>query len=99
MRDRGTALDGFAALYDGTGNSTAVVPETVQTKVTVDYELVKACQSAGDRPHRGDPLGTFPELWPFDGLKRPLIEHAQEFVRQLKTHGFEPLTDVYAFRV
>lgn len=98
-RDRGSALDGFAALYDGTGNANTLVRETVQTKCVLDYELVRLCHQHGDRPHKGDPLGTFPELWPFNALKRPLIEHAREFVRQIKTQGFEPLSDVYAFKV
>ena len=99
MRDHGSALDGFFALYDGTGNSGVTIAEPVTTKCVVDYELVLDCQTAGDRTHNGTPLGKFPELWPFDMLKRPLVRHAEEFVRQVRRHGFEPLTSVYEFKV
>ena len=97
--DKGSALDGFAALYDGTGNSAATILETVTTKCVLEYELVRLCQVKGDRPHKGTPLGRFPELWPFDLLKRPLVEHAQEFVRQIAGQGFSPLTTVDQFQV
>lgn len=97
--DKGSAFDGFTALYDGSGNADETLGLSVQTKVVLDYELAQLCQEHGDRPHRGTPLGRMPELWPFDMLKRPLVEHAQEFTRQVKTQGYQPLTDVYSFRV
>ena len=99
MRDRGTALDGFIALYDGTGNSETTLHESITTKVVVDYELVCLCQEHGDRPHKAAPLGKFSELYPFDMLKRPLVAHAEEFVRQIKGKGYEPVTSIYEFQV
>lgn len=99
VKDRGSALEGFAALYDGSGNADATVFERVQTKCTLDYELVRLCQEKGDKPHKGTPLGRFLELWPFDMLKRALIDHANTFVSQIGMQGFVPLTSVYEFRV
>jgi len=98
-RDRGSALEGFNVLYDGAGYGSMVVAEKVQTKCVLDYELVRQCQLHGDKPHKGDPLGKLPELWPFDMLKRPLLEHARLFVSQIASQGFVPMTDVYAFKV
>ena len=97
--DRGSALDGFQALYDGTGNAAAVVPQRVHTKVTVDEALVRRCQEKGDKPHQGTALGRLPELWPFDILKRPLLAHAELFRSQLRQIGYEPLTSIYEFQV
>ena len=99
LKDRGSALQGFAALYDGTGNSSATIFETVATKCVLDYELVQTVQNHGGRPLKSEPLGKLPELWPFDLLKRPLLEHAEEFVRQIGKQGFEPLTNVHQFLV
>ena len=96
---RGSAFEGFSSLFDGTGNAGATVPQTVQTKCVLDYDLVRLCQDYGDKPHKGDALGTLPELWPFDMLKRPLKEHAQEFVRQIGSKGYQPLTNVEAFQI
>lgn len=98
-RDKGSALDGFWALYDGTGNAESTVGMSVQTKIVLDYDLVQLCQDHGDKPHKATPLGRFPELWPFDMLKRPLVEHAEEFVRQIKTKGYEATTPVTEFKV
>lgn len=99
LKDKGSALDGFAALYDGTGNAESTVVQSITTKCVVDFELVQRCQDAGDRPHKGTPLGLFFELWPFDMLKRILVEQADEFVRQIALQGFEIRGDVYSFRV
>lgn len=99
MRNRGSALDGFSALYDGTGNSSAVISQRITTKCTLDYELVKKVQMAGDKPHRGDPLGRISALFPVDMLRRALVAHANEFVRQVKLAGYEAETSVYEFEV
>ena len=96
---KGSAYDGFAALFDATGNSNVVIKQGITTKAVVEYELVRLCQEFGDRPHRGDPLGLFPELWPFDMLKRPLLEHAREFVRQIALTGVAVIGDVDEFKV
>lgn len=99
MRDHGSALDGFVALYDASGNADAVVPMTVATKCLLDWDLLELCQRHGARPNRGDPLGTLPELWPFDMVKGQLLNQAREFRSQIGKKGYEALTDVYAFNV
>jgi len=99
LKDKGSAFEGFAALYDGTGNSDLTVVETVGTKCVLDYELVQAVHNAGGRPFKSEPLGKLSELWPFDALKRPLLKHAEEFVRQIGTQGFQPLSNVHQFLV
>jgi hypothetical protein len=99
MRERGSALDGFTALYDGTGNSSAVVEQRITTKCTLEYEMVRKVQMAGDRPHKGTPLGRISQLFPTEMLRRALLEHANEFVRQIRMQGYEPLTSVYEFQV
>ena len=99
MRDRGTAIEGFYALYDGTGNASATVRETVMTKCVLEYELVQLVQNAGVKPLDGQPLGKLMELYPFDMLKRPLLEHAREFVRQIASKHYVPLTNVEQFLV
>lgn len=99
MRDRGSALDGFSALYDGTGNASAVVDQRITTRCVLDYELVKTVQMAGDSPHKGTPLGTISRLWPVEMLRNALLAHAEEFVRQIKAQGYEALSSVYEFRV
>mgnify|MGYP001606223412 FL=1 len=96
---KGSAAEGFQALYDGTGNSDAAICQKVHTKVTVDEELVRLCHLHGEKPYRGRRLGRLPELWPFEMLKRPLIEHAHKFVRQIGAQGFKPVTSVYEFQV
>ena len=97
--DRGTALQGFFAHYDGTGNSEATLAERITTKCVLDYELVQLVHNHGGRPLRGLPIGKLPELWPFDLLKDPLLAQAREFVRQVKTHNWEAVENVYAFQV
>ena len=99
LKDRGSAFEGFAALYDGTGNSDATIVETVATKCVLDYELVQLVHNHGGKPFKSVPLGKLPELWPFDLLKRPLLEHAEEFVRQIGVQGFQSLTNVHQFLV
>lgn len=104
VKDRGSALEGFSALYDGTGNADAYVSERIELKVNLGYELVQTWQTAMSATRRnpkleGTPLGLLPELYPFDQLKRPLIDEANEFVRQLGTHGWRPLTSIYSFEV
>lgn len=96
-KERGSALEGFAALYDGTGNSESTVAERITTKCVIETELVELCQAHGDKPHKGTPLGKLAELWPFDALKRPLLEHAREFVRQVGLQGYQPVTNVEQF--
>ena len=95
--ERGSALEGFAALYDGTGNSAATVPITVQTKVTVDDDLVQLCHSFGERPFRDQPLGRISDVYPFVMLKKPLLEHAREFSRQVRSQGYEARTPAEEF--
>ena len=104
VKDRGSALEGFFALYDGTGNPGIHVASPITCKVKTQYELVKKWQIAMRSIHRsptlrGNPLGKLPELYPFDLLKRPLVEEATEFVRQIGTHHWEPTTSLYEFEV
>lgn len=99
MTDSTSAWQGRNFHYDGTGNADAVVVQKVHTKVTVDYDLVRQCQLAGDKPHKGTPVGTLPELYPFDMLKRPLLGHVEEFVSQIGTKGYYPVGSIYSFEV
>lgn len=104
VKDRGSALEGFSAIYDGTGNADATVSSTIKCRVNLGYELVKTWQTAMRSTRRspklqGKPLGLLPELYPFDQLKRPLIEQANEFVRQIGTHNWMPLMSIYEFKV
>lgn len=104
VKDRGTALEGFFAHYDGTGNSDVTVAQTITVRVRLEYELVRKWQFAQRQAKRnpkleGVPLGRLPELYPFDMLKRPLLEEAQEFVRQIGTHGWTTTRAISEFRV
>ena len=98
-RERGSAFEGFAALYDGTGNAVATVRETVATRCVLDYDLVQRVQNAGVKPLNGVALGRLAELYPFDLLKRPLLAHAREFVRQIATRNFVAVSNVEQFLV
>jgi hypothetical protein len=98
VKDKGTALEGFFALYDGTGNSQTTIRETVTTKCLLEYEQVELVHNHGGKPLRGTPLGKLPEMWPFDLLKRPLLEHTRKFIQQIATHGYHPLTGEYEFK-
>ena len=102
VKDRGSALEGFFATYDGTGNAGEQVASTISCRVNVGYELVEKWQIAMRAARRnpkleGKPLGLLPELYPFDMLKRPLVDEANEFVRQISTHHWLPTTSIYAF--
>ncbi len=102
--DKGTALDGFFAHLDAPGMRDVVVDQDITTNVSVEYELVKKWQiaqrNAGRDPKvKGVPLGLMPELYPFDLVKRPLVEQANEFVRQIALKGYSPTTDIYSFEV
>lgn len=104
VKDRGSALDGFYALYDGTGNRDRVIAQPISCHVTLEYELVRKWQMAQRASQRsptlrGQPLGLMPELYPFDMLKRPLLEEARLFVRAMALQHYEPLTDISAFEV
>lgn len=104
VKDRGSALEGFSALYDGTGNADATVSSTITCKAKAEYELVRDWQTAmratGRNPKlRGKPLGLLPDLYPFDMLKRPLVNEANEFVRQIGLQHWSPLTSIYEFKV
>lgn len=99
MRDRGSALDGFSALYDGTGNSGATVAQSITTKCVLEYEMVRKVQMAGDRPHKGTPLGRISQLWPTEMLRRALKEHGEEFIRQVAKQGYIALGSVYELEV
>src|SRR3990167_8197815 len=97
---RGSALEGFFAVYDGTGNADVTIASEITCKANVSYELVKQWQIAmrqarRDPTLRGKPLGRLPELYPFDLLKRPLVAEAHEFVRQIGFHHWEPVASVY----
>mgnify|MGYP001562051998 FL=1 len=72
---------------------------SIQTKVTVDDELVQLCHTYGERPYHGIALGRISSLSPFQMLKQPLLAHAREFARQLSTQGYEPAADVTEFKV
>ena len=76
VKDKGSALEGFFALYDGTGNSETTIRETVTTKCVLEFDQVQLVHNHGGKPYRGTPLGRLPDLWPFDLLKTPLLEHA-----------------------
>ena len=97
--DKRSRFAGAAILFDGSGNAEATVAETITTKIVLDHDLVQAVHDAGGRPCKAEPLGLLPELWPFDALKRPLLEHAKEFVRQVGGHGYQSLTNVEQFLV
>lgn len=104
VKDRGTALEGFAALYDGTGNADAVIAQHVKCKVVLEYELVKdwqtAMRAAGQSPTlRGKPLGLLPSMYPMDAIKQPLMREAIEFVYQIGLQGFEPTQHITSFEV
>lgn len=90
MKNKGSALQGFSALYDGTGNSVATVPVNLSCHITLEYELVRKCQMAGDRPHRGTPIGKMLSLYPFDLLKRRLLQEAEVFRGHMVKQGYEP---------
>jgi len=53
--------------------------------------MVKTCQMAGDKPHRGDPIGKMPGLWPVDALKRRALHYARLFQQSMRLRGYEPL--------
>ena len=97
MTDRGSALDGFAALYDGTGNRDSVVPISIQTKVVLEDDLVTLCHQRGERPYRNQPLGAISDLGPGALLKQPLLSHAREFARQVRSQGYEAAADPEEF--
>lgn len=88
LKDKGSAYDGFAALYDGTGNSNTTVFETVATKCVLEYELVQKVQDAGLAPLNGAAIGSISSLWPHSMLRQQLANHAAEFLRQIATQGF-----------
>ncbi len=98
--EKGSALEGFSALYDGTGNSNAIISQAVSTKCVLDSELADLCQKHGGGVSRGRPIGQLPELWPHDMLKRALLGHAAEFIRQIGLEGFAPVSSsLGAFRL
>src|SRR3990167_2502472 len=104
VKDRGSALEGFFAVYDGTGNADVSIASEITCRANVQFELVEKWQIAMRNAHRdpklhGNPLGLLPELYPFDLLKRPLVEEANEFVRQIASHHWMPVTDIYSFEV
>jgi hypothetical protein len=99
--DRGSALEGFSALYDGTGNADAIVEQGCTLRVNVPHEQVLEYQEAGGGVCKGIPLGRMyePEFWRRHALKAELIEQATRFVENIKPQGYEPLTSIYAFEV
>ena len=104
VKDRGTALEGFSALYDGTGNADAVIAQHVQCKVVLEYEMVRdwqtAMRAAGRSPTlRGKPLGLLPPVYPLDAIKAPLMREASEFVYQIGLQGFESTQHITSFEV
>ena len=99
VKDKGTSYEGFNALYDGSGNSGLTISERVTTKCVVDYELVRLCQDKGMGVCKAKPLGKMLELWPYDRLKRILIDHTRLFTEQIATQGYHALTGIYEFRV
>jgi hypothetical protein len=104
VKDRGTALEGFAALYDGTGNADAVVSQWVRCKVVLEYEMVRdwqtAMRAAGQSPTlRGKPLGLLPHVYPLDAIKGPLMKEATEFAYQIGLQGFKSDKYITSFEV
>lgn len=93
---KGTAYEGFAALYDGTGNSAKTLCESITTKCVLEYEQVLASQT---KPIKGAPLGRLSDLYPLVLIKAPLVAHAALFASQVAEKGFEPLTAIYQFQV
>ena len=78
MVAKGSAHEGFFALYDGTGNSNAVTLQRVTTKCVLDYELVELCQRHGAGVFRAEPIGNPTDAtWPFVMLCRALLDHAE----------------------
>lgn len=96
---KGSALEGFSVLYDGTGNSDATVASKVTCHAVIDAELVQLVQRYGFKAHRGTPLGKLPELWPFDLIRRPLLAEAQRFIDQIATQGYVAMSGPHAFRL
>lgn len=104
LKDRGSALEGFAALYDGTGNADAVVAQTITCRVTLEYEMVRDWQDAMRAARRsptlrGLPLGLLPSMYPLDSIKGPLMEECTEFVRQIGLQHYEPTKYITQFEV
>ena len=97
--DKGSSLDGFNALFDGSGNSASTVFESVTTKCVVEDELVQIVHNHGGKPFKEQILGQIGALWPHDLLKQLLLDHAEEFVRQIAAQRFVPLTNVHQFLV
>lgn len=65
-------------------------PLPLTCKFPVDTELVLDCQRLGARPHKGTLIGKMPELHPFVQLKNHVMSQAKEFVRHMKSQGYEP---------
>ena len=66
-------------------------PVSLACKIKVDPELVLLCQEHGDRPHKGTRIGRMKELWPFESLKRHLLEQTKLFVKHMRSQGNDPL--------
>ena len=96
---KGSSLEGFNVLYDGTGNSDATIATKITCHALIDSELVELVQRYGFGTKKDIPLGKLPELWPFDLIKRPLITEAQRFIDQVATQGYIAQTGPYAFRL
>lgn len=67
-------------------------PVTLTCKFRVDPELVLKCQDAGQRPHRGTPLGKMRVGYPFEELKKIAMDETKQFIHYMKIQGNEPRT-------
>jgi hypothetical protein len=82
------------------GNTTAVHHPVYRTCIVrVDRDLVLRCQRAGAKPYRGITLGSLPDLYPHDALKRAMLPQAKEFLRHMKGRGLEPKVTEYTLEL
>lgn len=65
-------------------------PVELRCKFKVEPELVLKVQGAGQRPHRGVPIGKMSELYPLVILKDRAMSEARQFVGYMRRQGFEP---------
>lgn len=66
-------------------------PVLLKCRFRADPELVLLCQSLGEQPHKGTPIGKMKNLYPFEALKRQAMDEAKMFVRHMRKQGFEPM--------
>ena len=85
----------MTALRENLNKTKFYVTDLLVFKIKPDAELVALCQQKGAAVYRGTPIGQMQSLWPFDGLKRAVIEEAETFVRHMAAQGNMLQTSVY----